>query len=87
MDTSGTLTLVAGNSKPGYSGDGGPATSAQLNGPQGVAVDGSGNVYIADSLNNVIRMVSNAGIITTFAGDGVQGFFGDGGLAINAQFQ
>jgi streptogramin lyase len=85
LDTSGVLTLIAGNSRPGYTGDGGPATAATLNGPEGVAVDGSGNVYIADSTNNVIRVVSPAGVITTFAGNGIPGYAGDYGLAINAQ--
>ncbi len=65
----GILTSVAGNGTPGFSGDNGPATSAQLDGAIGVAVDGAGNLYIADSNNAVIRKVSN-GIITTVAGGG-----------------
>ena len=64
MDVTGALTLVAGTGKPGFSGDGGPATSAQLNSPWGLAIDTAGNLYIADSGNNRIRKVSN-GVITT----------------------
>src|SRR5450631_151893 len=70
IDTSGALTLIAGNSRAGFSGDGGPAVNAQLNSPQGIALDSAGNVYIADSLNNRVRMVSTAGAISTFAGNG-----------------
>jgi uncharacterized protein (TIGR03437 family) len=84
VDTSGNLTLIAGTSRPGYSGDGGPAVSAQLNGPQGLALDTEGNLYIADSLNNVVRMVSG-GVISTVVGNGTAGYSGDGGLAVNAQ--
>jgi uncharacterized protein (TIGR03437 family) len=82
----GIITTVAGNGTPGYSGDGGPATSAQLLGPYGVAVDGSGNLYIADSGNYVIRkVVAASGVITTVAGNGSQGYSGDGGPATSAQ--
>jgi len=87
LDGSGTVTLIAGNSRAGFYGDGGPAVSAQLNSPQGVAVDSAGNVYIADSLNNRVRMVNPQGIISTFAGNGdisSPGFWGDGGPAVNA---
>jgi sugar lactone lactonase YvrE len=75
---------VAGNGTPGFSGDNGPATSAQLYGPDGIAVDSAGNLYIADSVNNRIRKVSN-GIITTVAGNGTAGFSGDNGPATSAQ--
>lgn len=68
----------------GYSGDGGPATSAQLNSPTALVVDKQGNLYIADSGNCRVRKVGTDGIITTIAGNGVCGFIGDGGLAINA---
>jgi uncharacterized protein (TIGR03437 family) len=88
IDGSGTLTLIAGNSRAGFSGDGGLAIKAQLNSPQGVALDSNGNLYIADSLNNRVRMVDTNGIITTFAGDGtisVPGFWGDTGPATSAQ--
>ena len=70
MSGSGTLTLVAGNSRAGFSGDGGPAVKAQLNAPQGMALDKAGNLYIADSLNNRVRMVTSSGLISTFAGNG-----------------
>jgi DNA-binding beta-propeller fold protein YncE len=61
LDPSGLLMLVAGNSRPGYSGDGGPATSAQLNDPRGVAVDKAGNLFIADYSNARIRKVNCGG--------------------------
>jgi len=71
----GATTVVAGTpSKPGYSGDGGPATTATLSGPLGTAVAPDGTLYIADYNNDRIRKVSPAGIITTFAGTGVGGF-------------
>jgi len=85
VDTNGTITTVAGNGTQGFSGDNGPATSAQLFNPQGVAVDASGNLYIADWTNNRIRKVDNSGRITTVAGNGTWGFSGDGGSAITAQ--
>src|SRR3989454_4287472 len=91
VSASGIITTVAGGGTPGYSGDGGPAINAQLgnaflgNLPFGVAVDGAGNLFIADTNNNRIRKVSSDGIITTVAGNGSQGFSGDGGPAINAQ--
>ena len=70
----------------GDSGDGGPATSANLSGPVYIALDGAGNLYIADAFSERIRKVTaSTGIITTVAGDGTQGFSGDGGLAIYAQ--
>jgi hypothetical protein len=68
LDTrTGILTTVAGNGTPGFSGDGGPATSAQLFNPRGIAVDSAGNLYVADTLNNRIRKVAN-GVISTVAG-------------------
>ncbi len=72
VDESGIITTVAGNSVmgPGYSGDGGPATSAQLSDPQGVAVDSDGNIYISDTDNDSIRKVDTSGIITTVVGNG-----------------
>jgi DNA-binding beta-propeller fold protein YncE len=74
------IDTVAGNGTYGYSGDGGPATSASLRGPADVAVDADGNLYIADTFNACIRRVDADGIITTFAGTPEQhGFGGDGG--------
>jgi len=81
----GVITTYAGNHSAGYSGDGSAATSAKLNSPTGVAVDGAGNVYIADSLNNVIRKVDGVtGNISTWAGTGSQGYTGDNGAATSA---
>src|ERR1017187_612917 len=78
----GILTLAAGSGTTGFSGDNGPAASAQLYFPQGLAVDSAGNLYIADFLNSRIRKVSN-GVITTVAGGGSS--FGDSGPATGAQ--
>jgi sugar lactone lactonase YvrE len=85
--STGIITTVAGSaSSGGYSGDGGPATSAKLQSPQGVFVDTAGNMYIADSSNNRIRKVTaSTGIITTVAGNGTAGFTGDGGQATAAK--
>ena len=82
--TTRILTLVAGNGTYGFSGDNGPATSAQLFAPRGIAVDKAGNLYIADSLNHRVRKVSG-GVITTVAGNGASGFSGDNGPATNAE--
>lgn len=83
--TDGTVSRVAGIGNLGYSGDGGPATLAAINTPYGVAIDPAGNLYIADTLNDVIRRVDTSGTITTFAGTGAAGFSGDGGPAIDAE--
>jgi len=64
----GVITTVAGNGSAGYAGDGGPGTQAQLSRPTGLALDGSGNLFIADSGNNVVRELTPAGTISTFAG-------------------
>ncbi|RKN81977.1 S-layer homology domain-containing protein [Paenibacillus ginsengarvi] len=85
VDVSGTIHTVAGTGSAGFSGDGGDATSAKLNYPMGVAVDNSGNLYIADTVNGRIRKVDASGTISTVAGTGVFGFSGDGGSAISAQ--
>jgi sugar lactone lactonase YvrE len=85
ISTTGIITTVAGNGFAGFSGDGAAATNARLNYAWGVAVDGSGNLYIADQLNNCIRKVTAAGIISTIAGTGVPGFMGDGGPAVTAR--
>ena len=95
IDTSGNVTVVAGTGYGGFSGDGGPATSAALDlaGPYlqevfgGLALDSSGNLFITDSINQRIRRVdASTGIITTVAGNGTVGYSGDGGPAINAGF-
>jgi uncharacterized protein (TIGR03437 family) len=94
VSASGIITTVAGNgatggsgflTSGGYSGDGGPATSASLSNPSGVAVDASGNLFIADYANSRIRKVSAIGIITTVAGNGIAGLSGDGGPAAAAE--
>ena len=82
--SNGIITTVAGNGTGSYSGDGGPATNAELYLPRGVAVDLAGNLYIADSGNNRIREVTTGGVISTVAGKGTSGFLGDGGLATKA---
>ena len=84
VSASGVVTTVAGDGVQGFSGDGGPATSAELNTPTGIAIGPNGGLYIADSQNNRIRKVSN-GIITTVAGNGTAGYSGDGGAATNAE--
>ncbi len=82
---SGTIITVAGTGNVGYSGDGGPATAAQLATPEGVAVDGAGNLYIADSGNHAVREVyASTGVIVTAAGAGTAGYSGDGGPAASA---
>lgn len=81
----GTITTVAGNGTAGYSGDGGPATSAELNIPIGIATDAAGNAYIGDQINNRVRKVAPTGTITTVAGNGVAGSSGDGGPATSAE--
>ncbi len=86
VNTLGIITTSAGTGTAGFSGDGGAATSAQLNRPYGVAVDAIGNLYITDDLNYRIRKVSQTGIITTIAGNGTAGFSGDGGAATSGSF-
>jgi sugar lactone lactonase YvrE len=81
----GIITTVAGNNTAGFSGDGGPATRAQLNVPTSVAVDGTGNLYFADTYNFRIRKISPDGTITTIAGTGHPGYFGDGIPAASAR--
>ncbi len=87
VDRSGQVTAVAGTGEPGFSGDGGPATEAQVNVVGGLAFDRDGDLYIADSFNNRIRKVDPSGVITTFAGTGQPGFSGDGGPAVEARFK
>ena len=85
VDTAGTITTVAGIGESSYSGDGGPANQARLSRLWGVAVDGAGNLYIADRDNHRIRRVDAKGIITTVAGNGESGYSGDGGPAVTAR--
>src|SRR5581483_4807592 len=80
-----TITTVAGNGTSGFSGDGRPATAAELAAPSTVSVDASGIIYIGDASNNRIRKISGAGIISSFAGTGSAGFSGDGGSATSAE--
>ncbi|HEX9096859.1 MAG TPA: LuxR C-terminal-related transcriptional regulator [Candidatus Dormibacteraeota bacterium] len=86
VDANGTINTVAGSGKYyGDSGDGGPATSARLSFPFGVAIARDGTIYIADTGNNRLREVTPAGVIAALAGTGTAGFAGDGGLAARAQ--
>jgi hypothetical protein len=80
----GIIVTIAGIGEPGFSGDNGPAIAARLDDPRGVAADGNGNVWIADSDNHRIRRVSSAGIITTVAGNGTGGYNGDNRTATSA---
>jgi uncharacterized protein (TIGR03437 family) len=82
--SAGVIGTTAGNGVLGFTGDGGPATAAQINTPTGIALDAAGNLYIADYANNRIRKVT-AGVISTVAGKGTPGYSGDGGLATKAQ--
>jgi uncharacterized protein (TIGR03437 family) len=81
---SGALNVIAGTGNIGYSGDGGPAVKALLNNPVGLAVDAQGNVYFCDASEFRVRVISTAGIISTIAGNGHNGYAGDGGSALNA---
>ena len=85
VDSTGTITTIAGSRARGFGGDEGPATTARLAFPYGVAVDSAGNLYIADTGNHRIRKVDSTGTITTVAGTGEFGFRGDGGLAVAAE--
>jgi hypothetical protein len=85
IGTDGKITTVAGNGAPIYFGDGGPAANASFVSPTGLAVDKNGNLYISDSGNARVRKVTAAGIISTYAGTGVQGHSGDNGPATSAQ--
>ena len=85
VSPTGVINTFAGTGAQGFSGDGGAATSAQLDSPTGIAVDASNNVYIADTHNNRIREVlASTGVINTIAGTGVAGFAGDGAAATSA---
>jgi sugar lactone lactonase YvrE len=85
VDTSGVITTIAGTGERGFSGDGGPAGSAQLDHVTGVAVDAADNLYLIDEGNGRIRRIDADGIITTIAGNGETGYSGDGGLATEAR--
>lgn len=84
MAPDGTITTDAGIGTPGFSGDGGLAVAAQLDDPYDVKTDAAGNLYIADSNNQRVREVSQAGVISTIAGNGTAAFSGDGGKATAA---
>jgi len=85
ISTNGIITTLAGTGVAGFSGDGGPATAAQLNLPYGLAADLAGNLYVADLGNDRVRRIGPDGVITTVAGNGNQGSSGDGGAATDAQ--
>ena len=87
VDTAGLLTVVAGTGRQGFAGDGGAATAAELNGPTGLAMDASGNLYVADTGNERVRRIGTDGTIATVAGSGVAGFSGDGGAAAAASLR
>jgi gliding motility-associated-like protein len=84
VDINGNISTIAGNGTFGYSGDGGPAINAQLYAPCGICADKSGNIFLAEFGNQVIRKISSTGIISTVAGIGMLGYSGDGGLATDA---
>jgi hypothetical protein len=84
IDAKGDTSTIAGNGIGGYSGDGSLATAASLDQPSAILVDDKGNIFIADAGNNCIRKISTNGIITTIAGNGTQGYSGDGGIATSA---
>src|SRR5437868_8584948 len=81
VSPNGVISTVAGNGTSGFAGDGGPAVAAEIAYPQGVAVDASGTLFIADTNNQRIRKVTPDGLIGTVAGNGIHGFSGDGGPA------
>ena len=81
----GVISTIAGNGVAGFAGDGGPAAAATLSAPFGLAIDGGGNLYVADFGNNRVRKITPAGVITTIAGDGTDAAGGDGGQATAAQ--
>ncbi len=85
IDPSGNISLYAGTNNSGYTGDGGPATLAQISWTYGLATDLSGNLYLCDGENNCIRKINTAGIISTIAGTGIRGFSGDNGPATLCQ--
>jgi uncharacterized protein (TIGR03437 family) len=87
VGTDGKIVTVAGTGQEGYSGDGGLATSARLSFPRGLATDSTGTLYISDSGNFRVRKLASNGVLTTFAGNGQDGYAGDGGQATSAQLR
>jgi uncharacterized protein (TIGR03437 family) len=87
VNSQGIITTFAGSGQSSYSGDGGQALRAQLNAPAGVTVDSAGNIYIADTINDRIRVVALNGAISTAAGTGVHGFLGDSTSPLTAQMK
>ncbi len=85
VNTFGIISTIAGNGKFGYTGDGGLADTTELYGASGACADSAGNIYIADAFNYRVRKINTAGIISTIAGNGVQGFSGNGGPATLAE--
>ena len=85
VDPQGVITTVAGNGVTGYSGDGGAATAASIGAANGLATDPEGDIYLADTGNNVVRKIDSSGVITTVAGSGKKGFSGDCGPAVSAE--
>ncbi len=85
VNRAGVISTIAGNGTAGFSGDGGPARAALLNGPTGLLLDAQGNLYISDANNVRIRKINTSGIISTVAGNGTSGYSGDGAAALSAQ--
>jgi sugar lactone lactonase YvrE len=85
VNTSGVINTIAGNGTTGYTGDGGQATTAEINAPLYLTIDDTGNIYFGDN-NRVVRKVNTSGIINTIAGTGMVGYSGDGGAATAAEF-
>jgi sugar lactone lactonase YvrE len=83
----GIISTFAGNGTPGFSGDGGPALNAQLNTPEALAIDATGNLYVSELGNQRVRKITPGGIITTYAGTGTPGYSGDGGPATAAMLR
>ena len=84
VNARGTISTYAGRRAAGFSGDGGAAVKARLNGPKGVALDGLGDLYVADTKNNRVRVINANGVIKTAAGNGSAAYSGDGGQAVSA---
>ncbi len=85
VNASGVISTIAGNGTAGYSGDGGQATAAEISNARGITIDTVGNIYFADLGNNVVRKINTSGVISTFAGNGVSGYSGDGAQATAAE--